>query len=192
MKIMKLTSLFLILALVTSIANAQDNYKKSSGKFTIEGTSSLHDWDMTTGDFTLNSRIDLSEGGINVSNLNLKVKVSSIKSTKGSTMDGKAHDALKEEKNPYIYYTLNRVRTITNKGNHYLLDTVGELTVAGVRKTIYMNVKANAMADGTVRFEGSIPLKMTNYNMDPPKALMGTIKTGDDVTVLFNVTVSKS
>jgi hypothetical protein len=28
--------------------------------------------------------------------------------------------------------------------------------------------------------------------MSPPTALLGTLKTGDDISILFNVTVSKS
>ena len=34
--------------------------------------------------------------------------------------------------------------------------------------------------------EGKKALKMTDYNIEPPKALLGTITTGDDIEVHFN------
>ena len=32
---------------------------------------------------------------------------------------------------------------------------------------------------------------MTDYKIDPPKALLGTIKTGDDVLIKFNTILKK-
>jgi hypothetical protein len=33
---------------------------------------------------------------------------------------------------------------------------------------------------------------MTEFNMEPPKAMMGTIKAGDEVTINFNIIFSGS
>jgi hypothetical protein len=38
-----------------------------------------------------------------------------------------------------------------------------------------------------MQISGSKKLKMTEFDMVPPTALMGTIKTGDEVTVTFNL-----
>ena len=190
---MKLINVILILALFTSATNAQESFKSTSGKITIEGTSSLHDWDMTAGDFSINAMISRSaDDELNVKNLILKVKVESLKSKKGNIMDNKTYDALKEKKNPYIYYTLDRIQSITNHGDYYLLKTVGDVNIAGVKKSIYMDVKAKMLNNGAIQFEGSKALKMTDFDMSPPTALLGTLKTGDDISILFNVTVSKS
>jgi hypothetical protein len=37
-------------------------------------------------------------------------------------------------------------------------------------------------------FEGSLPLKMSDYNMKAPTAMLGVMKVGDQVTVKYNVT----
>ena len=34
---------------------------------------------------------------------------------------------------------------------------------------------------------GEKSIKMTSYGVEPPTALLGTIKTGDDLTIKFNI-----
>ena len=190
---MKIVKLIFAIVLFTFIAKGQESYEISSGKITINGTSSLHDWDMTAGDFNIKANISRpAEGVLIVEDLELKVKVVSLKSTKGKTMDGKAHNALKKKDHPYIFYNLSEVQSVVDKGDHFMLKTTGDLTIAGVKKAIYMDVKASLLTNGSIRFEGSKALKMTTFGMDPPTALLGTLKTGDDITIVFNITILKS
>jgi polyisoprenoid-binding protein YceI len=42
--------------------------------------------------------------------------------------------------------------------------------------------KANSMT-----VSGDYTLKMTDYGIQPPKAMWGTIKTGDEVTIKFEI-----
>jgi len=46
------------------------------------------------------------------------------------------------------------------------------------------------MQDGTIRFEGSHTMLQTDFGVDPPTALLGRLKTGDEVTVRFVVTAT--
>ena len=51
-----------------------------------------------------------------------------------------------------------------------------------------MNMTVKAMVtQGKVQFTGSYTLKMTDFSVKPPTAMFGTIKTGDEITVKFNV-----
>ena len=34
-------------------------------------------------------------------------------------------------------------------------------------------------------------MKMTDYGIEPPKALLGTIKTGDDIKIIFKTVFQK-
>ena len=54
-----------------------------------------------------------------------------------------------------------------------------------------MNVDYTVNSDGNILFKGSLPVKMTAYEITPPKAMMGTIKTGDDIVISFEVTFKK-
>ena len=63
------------------------------------------------------------------------------------------------------------------------------LTVAGQAQTVTMDVSGQRLADGSVTAAATIPLKMTDYGITPPTALLGTIKAGDVVKVTFALTV---
>ena len=47
------------------------------------------------------------------------------------------------------------------------------------------------LAGNKVTLTGATKLKMTDYKIDPPKALMGTITTGDEITIKFNTVLTK-
>ena len=40
--------------------------------------------------------------------------------------------------------------------------------------------------DNKVVLKGEKTFKMTEFKIDPPKALLGTITTGDEITIKFN------
>lgn len=50
-----------------------------------------------------------------------------------------------------------------------------------------MNVKGKRLNDDSWQFEGTQKLLMTDYGIDPPTALMGTMRTGNEITVAFTV-----
>ena len=150
----------------------------------ILGTSTLHDWEITAEEMTGDASIALGDK-MAVEALQFKVKVKSLESGK-SSMNKNTYEALKADKNPYISYKLTEVKSIKNTGSAYKLETVGKLTIGGFTKTIPLTVDAKA-GNAEVAFNGQITFKMSEYNIDPPTALMGTIKTGDEITIKFNV-----
>jgi hypothetical protein len=42
-------------------------------------------------------------------------------------------------------------------------------------------------ADKSFTVTGVKKMKMTDYNVKPPTALLGTIKTGNDITISYNL-----
>jgi polyisoprenoid-binding protein YceI len=67
----------------------------------------------------------------------------------------------------------------------------GDLTMNGVTNVIMLSVIGKNLPGGDMRFSGSRGLKMTDYKMKPPTAMMGTVKVGDEVTVKFDLTFGK-
>lgn len=161
-------------------------------KMVIAGTSNLHDWESTVtgliarGDFVVTGA-ELKA----INSLHIEIPIKAIKSSHGSIMDGKTQDALKAEKYPNITFDLTKVNSLTNAGGRYDIRTSGNLTISGVTRLIELVVTGKVQPDGSVRFEGSKKIKMTDHKVSPPTALMGTMKTGDEVTVSFGVTISK-
>jgi polyisoprenoid-binding protein YceI len=66
----------------------------------------------------------------------------------------------------------------------------GTLTMAGTSQTVTLDVNSKVLASGVVQFTGKQALNMKDYKMDPPTAVMGTIKVGPEVTVNFDLTVT--
>jgi hypothetical protein len=39
--------------------------------------------------------------------------------------------------------------------------------------------------------KGSKKIKMTDFNVEPPSFMFGSVKTGDEITVTFDVTLAQ-
>ena len=179
-----LTGLFVALVALPR-AEAQYKIDKSGSSVTVAGTSTLHDWESVAEDMSGSAEMTLEGNAITeISKLDFVVPVKSIKSGKGG-MDKKIYEALKESNNPNIRYTL-----VSANINGTNISSTGDLTIAGKKRRVQMQVKYQATNSG-VKFSGSTDIKMTEYEMEPPTAMMGTIKTGDDVTVTFSTTYKK-
>ena len=75
------------------------------------------------------------------------------------------------------------------RGGSYDINTSGYLTIAGATNKIDMYVQGKVGSDGGVTFSGAKKIKMTDYKIKPPTALMGTLTTGDEVEIVFQVTL---
>ena len=75
-------------------------------------------------------------------------------------------------------------------GAAFTLKTIGRLTIAGVTRDVTMDVAATRNADGRYTLTGQAPIRMTDFGIKPPKAMMNTIRTGDDVKVTFRWVVA--
>jgi polyisoprenoid-binding protein YceI len=185
-----ITFLFAAVLLMVAIAQvgAQGLLKVKANKMTVQGSSSLHDWESQItkadikGEFITNN-MELTE----VKNVEVKIPVESIKSTKGKMMDGKTYDAFKYEKFPFVVFTLTNARINAATG---LIDATGTLAMAGASKTMDLQVKYKVLQNGNVQLILSKKFKMSEFKMDPPTAMMGSIKVGDEVTVNFDLEVN--
>lgn len=189
---MKAIKLIIIVAFLFPIINhvQAQPFKVKNQKVTIKGTSSLHDWESVAesieckGTYTLINN-ELTE----VKDVSLKVKVDGIKSPKGKTMDNKTYEAFKYEKHPYIIFVLHTVKI---DEVHSVMNLNADLTMAGVTKPITIKSNYQILPGGELRITGSKKLMMTDYNMVPPTAMMGTIKVGDEVEVIFDMTLNNN
>ena len=178
----------LIIALIVlPIAVYGQNYKLSE-KVDLEviGTSTLHGWEMVSENGEGNATIVLNGSElVSIDKLDFTAKTKTLKSGKGA-MDKICYEAMKADKFADIKYTLKKVNSITKSGTGYTVNTTGDLTIAGKTNSANMVVKAT-VSQGKVKFVGEYDLKMTSFNIDPPTAMFGTIKTGDDIKVKFTV-----
>ena len=175
--------------------SAQSNYKITAAKNMIKGTSSLHDWQCVVekqdGSATINTT-----GTLKITALNIRFIVKSIKSVKedgkyyDESMDKNAYKALSAEAFPEIVYTLVSTSNVKTSGKTTTLTATGNLTIAGKTNKITFPVKA-IVNGNNVTFTGATKFKMSLFGIKPPTALLGTIKTGDEITIVMNTTYTK-
>lgn len=182
-----------MILLGTSFIWAQSKYNAKKADFTILGTSNLHDWEMKGSQATIKGDFLVESGALTgVENVMVEIPVKSLKSEKGSIMDGKTYDALKAKEHGKIYFTLSNVNSITKNGNGYNVNAKGNLKIAGYSRAVTMNVLVKVMASGDLEISGSQDLKMSEYKVEPPSAMFGAITTGDAVTVKFNASLTSN
>ncbi len=180
--------LFLLpLALVVFQLSAQTQYNLKSGyDIHIAGTSSLHDWEMKSENSEGYLKATVSDNSLSsISDIHIVVEAESLKSGK-SGMDKNAYEAIKTKEHKSIVFDSKNVSISGSK-----VTASGDLTIAGTKKNITLESSCSVLSNGDIKCTGSTKMKMTEFNVDPPTAMFGSIKTGDDLEIVFDVTFSK-
>ncbi|MCB0838228.1 MAG: YceI family protein [Bacteroidetes bacterium] len=158
----------------------------SQSNLAVKGTSTLHDWIMEMESLEGKATFNLDEeSNLTVSDLTLTLKTEELKS-EHDKMDKIAYEALKSDKYPKITFKASELKTLSKNGNVIKVSGKGQLTIAGVTKTITLNADCKVTDNGQITCTGSKKIKMSDYGIDPPTAMFGTIKTGDDLTIVFS------
>lgn len=166
--------------------SAQQTYQAQpqNGKIVIEGTSNVHDWEMDVEKFS--SQLEATENLASITALELSVQVDGLKSGKGG-MDKNAYEALNEDDYKTIVFTATEVNLEKTSDNTYKAVAKGKLSMAGSSKNVSIPLTLKTSGQN-LTLEAEHTLDMTNYDIDPPKAMFGTIKTGKEVTINFELT----
>jgi polyisoprenoid-binding protein YceI len=192
-------SLSLSCVLLGASASAQTTKLPVSpeSKLWVEGTSTLHDWTCRTQsldatvEFDANAAEHLSTAPPTaLRRVQVKVPVKSLKCGHGA-MDNNLYKALSADAAPEISYIMATFEPVPGESDaSFGLKTVGTLTIVGTERRIAMDVIATRLPDGSVKAAGTVPIKMTDFGIKPPTAMFGRIKTGNDVKVKFELTVT--
>lgn len=202
MKVIKPAITAILMLVVTTAFAQQPPFEiLESSTVIIEGTSTIHDWEADVekinGNIFMNpSALEAEEKPDSpfIPSLNLTFPVKSIESGKGG-MNRRIYNALNDDKYPVISFILNNAKkvetdTLSQEGA-FLLDVTGDLTIKGETKTISLNVIGTKTDANTYKFTGSYHINMTDYGVEPPTAMLGTIKAGEEIDVKFEIMIGQ-
>lgn len=189
-------SRFIFILWVTLTATqvySQTEYKVKSYDMEVAGTSNLHDWTAAVEKISGTMKVTAESGkALDIKDVDLIFDSKSLKGSKGSIMDSKIKDALKSEKFPTIQFKLNQIGNTSFQGSTSQIKATGVLTVSGTSRSISITTTGKLLPNDEIEITGSSKLKMSDFKIDPPTAMLGTLKTADEVTVTFKLVFQPS
>ncbi len=194
-----LYTLTISLFLVFSSATAQDITLNLSEiqEFKIDGDSNVRTWgaDVTqaNGTLELSGIENLSLDALTpetFNSLNITIPVSGIQSDSGR-LTNNLQGYLKGDDFPEITFNLTDVTSIERDGEKAIITANGVVNAAGVDNQVTMKVEATLNSNSGITFSGNQALLMTSFNIDPPTAVMGTIRSRDEIEIIFQVSFSR-
>jgi len=178
---------FLLLCFVKNIS-AQDNFFIKSFDAGLSGTSNLHDWTATINSLGGTCSSTQSE----ITKINLTIDATTLKSSNGKIMDNVMLDALKTNDYPKIYLKSSSFKLMFENNGISKYSGIGTMTIAGVSKTISITTFHKILQNGNFEVSGSVNILMTDYGIEPPTALFGTITTANEVNISYKIIFQKS
>lgn len=166
-------------------------------EMSVEGGSTVHDWSCPIESLGGSVKIDTAatEDGAPISGVTgtqVQVPVDAIQCDK-DTMNEKLREALQMNSYPEVYFSLKdaQVSPLPDSGDAWFeVDATGELILAGERRQIDLPVQGRRLDDGALRLTGSHTIRLSDYDVDRPSAMLGTITVSEEVTVHFDVTAT--
>lgn len=192
---MKRTLALIMLILVTQTVEAQNVEARvePGSAIMIDGTSSVNSFTCTADD--VDGRATLQSAGAPARQADVVVVVPVRDFDCGKRrMNSDMHAALKADRFPAITFELERASVEERVGHEgrfvHDLNVQGRISIAGTERSIILPVRGRQTEDGTFRVTGEVQLKMTDFGIDPPTALLGLVQAHDDIVVRFDIKAS--
>jgi polyisoprenoid-binding protein YceI len=177
-----------LLLFINQAINSQQTITLMPGQsaVTIKGTSSLHDWEEKVDKFNVTLNLKFKEIEITeIDKVQFNCQSSSIIS-ENSIMTNKTHNALQVDKYLEIIFKLISVNNLSSQNGSFSGTLVGDLVLAGITRRISLAF-TGIHAGNKISIKGSKDLNLNDFHIKPPTAMMGALKTGEQVTISFQL-----
>jgi polyisoprenoid-binding protein YceI len=184
----RLGSILVVCFLYFPVVSSQNAIKflPDSSTIQIKGTSNLHEWEEKVQKFNVILAFSYNNKEIKgIDKVQFSCSSASVEG-ESSIMNGKTHDALKVEKFPDIKYTMTEVESFQNNNGKISGSINGDLMLAGVTKKLNLTFTGTILSNRII-LKGSKQINMTDFKIDPPTAMLGTLKTGDTVELIYSL-----
>ena len=159
----------------------------------VLGTSNLHDWSMEDKDVACSVQFTYGAGKtlpVSLAAFTFSFPIHNLKS-ESSGMDSKAYDAMNAKTQGNIAFAASSSKIIPGANDQFTVNSSGNLTIAGVTKAVALTAACRVKADGSITCAGTYGLRMSDYQIKPPTYMLGTLRTGNKLTIDFAMTVRK-
>lgn len=110
-------------------------------------------------------------------------------------MNRDMYETLRADKHPEISIQLRAVRQLEGYSPMLCDEWVpllasAYLTIAGERRIVHLDVQGRQEPAGHYRFLSELSINMTDFGIDPPKALLGLVQVDNEITIHLDLHVS--
>lgn len=172
---------------------------RPDSKVTVAGSSNVHEWACASTAFSATIELDssyavkpLTSVAKPITKVVVNIPVKSLKCGHGK-MDDNMYKALKANEFPEIKYVLGTYTVNASETTAEKLSAItkGEITVAGKTVNVEIPITAVRTAGGAMTGEGTAKLLITDFGIKPPVAMLGTLRTRNEITVTFKILLDR-
>jgi hypothetical protein len=192
-------------AATSDVSTAEPAIVAEGVSLELEGDSSLHRYHAKADQVDLAVGVDVAHVAAlgsapdlealvrdhGVTAFRMIVRVDRLRSGRKG-LDANLSKALHADQFPEIRFVMGSYDVAPSSGAGAALTVVvhGRLSLAGVERAIDVGATAVRVGGG-LRFSGNKTLSMKDFRVEPPKMMLGAIKTSDAVTVRLAVTLRR-
>ncbi len=189
MQIKKAILLFTAFGILNNpdVLSQSQTYTATDGSYVeVRGTSTLHDWSMRSE--VLTSEVEFATGNgepESIESVVFIVQKVTLESD-NARLHRMAHEEMDADNYPEISFESAGTDISWINDHTFRATAEGDLTVSGVTRRI--NVEATCANEGELLIcTGAKDLRMTDFDIDPPRLFLGTLRTHDEITVEFRM-----
>lgn len=198
-----------ILALIIipfAISAASDNHGKKAeyvidnakSSMIIKGGSTVGDWEadvtVINASFSVNLEALQTADANNAFELSsFSIPVNDIQSD-GSRMTKNIHKYLEKKDHPQILFTLKDSQITLDPdsdGKRFNIESNGTINAAGVNSDVTLNLMGELQDDGSIHFSGVQNINFSDYEIDRPSAMLGTVKAKEEMEIYYSLYLVK-
>ncbi len=177
-------------------ADKKQSFEITEVSFTIIGTSNVRDWEIESDEMTGTVVFGPAffGGGDDpdqwFEEISLRIANESLDSGI-SAMNSAMHDNLETDEHPELRYRLGRVDRVTGSvdSGNLTFRVYGVATAAGNDHRFMHDVDVTLQDDGTYHVSGSMDLRFTQFNIEPPTFMRGALTTDNEMQVEYSFTL---
>ncbi|PWN05903.1 YceI family protein [Rhodohalobacter mucosus] len=167
---------------------------------TVTGSSTLHDWDAVSSNIELSA--DLPESWFQseeewnteaLTGIVAEMPIESLESGRRK-MNRDIREALRSEQYPKIRFTSSvaEVLSYQKENGVYEFRLNGNLALAGEERDTQFVCTIDEHENQTLRATCETDIDMTDFNINPPTAFFGALKTDEMVTIMVDLILLSS